>query len=102
MRMEEAFSIKWTEFHKNISHSFNELREEETFFDVTLVADDEVQLQAHKLVLSACSDFFKSILTKNPHSHPLIYLSGITSENLTYVLYHKLDRSVLLIVFNPA
>ena len=74
--MEEAFSIKWTEFHKNISQSFNELREEETFFDVTLIAEDEVQIQAHKLVLSAGSDFFKSILLKNSHLHPLIYLSG--------------------------
>ena len=84
--MEEAFSIKWTEFHKNISQSFNELREEETFFDVTLIAEDEVQIQAHRLVLSAGSDFFKSILLKNSHLHPLIYLSGIASDNLAYVL----------------
>ena len=89
--MDEAFSIKWTEFQKNLSVSFNELREEGTFLDVTLVTDDEVQVQAHKLVLSACSDFFKSILKKNPHSHPLIYLSGISSEDLANVLdyiYH--------------
>ena len=89
--MEEAFSIKWTEYQQNISQSFNELRDEETFLDVTLVADDEVQVQAHKLVLSACSEFFKSILMKNSHSHPLIYLGGISSQNLAYVLdyiYH--------------
>ena len=92
--MEEAFSVKWTEFHQNISHSFNELREEETFFDVTLVADDEVQIQAHKLVLSAGSDFFKSILMKNPHSHPLIYLSGITSENIAHVLNYIYNGEV--------
>ena len=99
--MEEAFSIRWTEFQKNLHNSFNELREEGTFFDVTLVTDEEVQVQAHKLVLSACSDFFKTILKKNPHSHPLIYLNGITSENLAYVLeyiYHgevKISKNAL-------
>ena len=50
MRMDEAFSIKWTEFQKNLSNSFEELREEGIFFDVTLVTDDEVQTQAHKLI----------------------------------------------------
>ena len=99
--MEEAFFIKWTEFQKNLSYSFNELREEGIFFDVTLVTDEEVQINAHRLVLSACSDFFKTILKKNPHSHPLIYLSGITSENLAYVLnyiYHgevKISKNAL-------
>ena len=99
--MEEAFSIKWTEFQKNLSYSFNKLREEGIFFDVTLVTDEEVHINAHRLVLSACSDFFKTILKKNPHSHPLIYLSGITSENLAYVLdyiYHgevKISKNAL-------
>ena len=59
--------------------------------DVTLIADDGEQVQAHKNVLSSCSEFFKSILKTIPHHHPVIYLSGIRAENLLLALdyiYH--------------
>ena len=38
-----------------------------SFFDVTLVSDDEQHIQAHKIILSASSDFFKNILMKSNH-----------------------------------
>ena len=69
-----------------VSQSFSVLRQEADFYDVTLVSDDHTQISAHKLVLSASSQFFKSILRKNPHSHPLLYLSGVDSTSLGFVL----------------
>ena len=84
--MSDKFSLKWNDFQSVVSQSFSVLRREEDFFDVTLVSDDEVQISAHKLVLSACSDFFKSILKRNSHSHPLLYLSGVDSTNLSHIL----------------
>ena len=42
-------------------------------------------------MLSACSSFFKNILKTNKHAQPLIYLSGVSSANLGFVLdyiYH--------------
>ena len=91
IKMSKKFSLKWNEFKSTISSAFGVLREEKDFFDVTLVSDDEIQISAHKLVLSACSDFFKSILKRNSHSHPLLYLSGVDSKSLGFVLdyiYH--------------
>ena len=84
--MSEKFSLKWNDFQSVVSQSFSVLRQEADFYDVTLVSDDHTQISAHKLVLSASSDFFKSILRKNPHSHPLLYLSGVDSKSLAFLL----------------
>ena len=84
--MSEKFCLKWNDFRSVVSQSFSVLRQEADFYDVTLVSDDHTQISAHKLVLSASSDFFKSILRKNPHSHPLLYLSGVDSTSLGFVL----------------
>ena len=84
--MSEKFSLKWNDFQTNVSRTFGLLRKEKEFFDVTLVSDDQQQVQAHKLVLSACSPYFKNILTQNQHSHPLLCLDGIRSDELQCVL----------------
>jgi len=82
---DEKFCVRWTDFESNISVAFKELREEKDFFDVTLVCN-EGQIQAHKVILSACSSFFRSILKRNPHSHPLIFLKGVELGNLQFIL----------------
>merc|ERR1712106_191372 len=49
------------------------------------------QMQAHKLILSACSPFFRTILKRNGHEHPLLYLKGVKYADLVSVLnfmYH--------------
>ena len=58
--MSEGFNLKWKDFHSNVSKSFGLLREEDYLQDVTLVSDDNKQMSAHKLVLSACSEYFKN------------------------------------------
>jgi len=81
----EKFCLKWNDYQSNIGHAFNDLREEKDFFDVTLACEDN-QIEAHKVVLSACSPFFKSILKRNPHQHPLLYLKGVNSQDLGSLL----------------
>ena len=75
MENEEKFCLKWSDFENNISRAFSELKDDEDFFDVTLACDGN-QLQAHKVILSACSPFFRSILKRNMHPHPLLYLKA--------------------------
>ena len=55
----ENFCLKWNDFESNISVAFRELREDKDFFDVTLACDDD-QIQAHKVILSACSPFIQT------------------------------------------
>merc|ERR1712126_232539 len=90
----EKFSLKWNDFQTNISKSFSELRKEEDFFDVTLISDDESKLSAHKVVLASCSSFFKSILRATTTSNPIIYLSGVTSQNLGFMLDYMYQGEV--------
>ena len=81
----ENFCLRWNDLENNISSSFRELRDDKDFFDITLVCDDN-QLEAHKVILSACSPFFRTVLKKNPHQHPLLYLKGVTYRELLPVL----------------
>jgi len=86
----EQFCLKWNDFETNVSTAFRELREDKDFFDVTLACDDE-QIQAHKVILAACSTFFRTVLRKNRHEHPLLYLKGVKYVDLVAVLnfmYH--------------
>ena len=86
----EKFCLRWNDFETNISTAFRDLREDKDFFDVTLVCDQE-QIQAHKVILSACSPFFRKILHQNTHPHPLIYLRGVQFMDIQSVLnfmYH--------------
>ena len=86
----EKFCLRWNDFETSISSAFQELREDKDFFDVTLACEGN-QLQAHKVILSACSPFFRSVLRKNPHQHPLLYLKGVKYDDIVAVLnfmYH--------------
>jgi len=57
-----------------------------TFFNVTLCCDDDSQVDAHKTILSACSPFFRSVLKRNPHQHPLLYLKGVKYKEMVAIL----------------
>ena len=86
--MSEKFCLKWNDFHSNVSKSFGLFRNEDYLHDVTLVSDDHKQVSAHKLVLSACSEYFKDIFQQNsrPNAHPLLCLDGISSHDLNNIL----------------
>ena len=50
-----------------------------------------MKFTAHKIILSSCSNTFKFILQGNTNANPLLYLGGISSVNLGYILdyvYH--------------
>jgi len=86
----EHFCLRWNDFESNISQAFREIRDEKDFFDVTLACEDE-QVQAHKVILSACSPFFRTILRRNRHDHPLLYLKGVKYAEILSILnfmYH--------------
>jgi len=87
----EKFCLRWNDFETNISSAFKDLRDDKDFFDVTLSCDDDEQIKAHKVILSACSPFFRNVLRRNPHPHPLLYLKSVKYTDIQAVLnfmYH--------------
>ena len=97
MFQSEKFCLKWNDFHSNVSKSFSLLRNENYLHDVTLVSDDEKQMSAHKLVLSACSEYFKNIFKKHKSpssSNMLICLTGVSSNYLENILEYMYNGEV--------
>ena len=85
-KMTEKFFLKWNEFQSNVASAFSLLRNKTTFQDVTLVSHDHKLIQAHKVVLSACSGYFNNVLSQNNHSHPLLCMDGLTFSDLNNIL----------------
>ena len=92
--MSEKFSLKWNDFDSNVSKSFGKLRNEEYLHDVTLVGEDHAQMSAHKLVLSACSVYFKEVFKRNKHSNTLMCLEGLSKQDLENVLDYMYNGEV--------
>lgn len=94
MGSSDNFCLRWNDFESNISTSFRELREDSEFLDVTLCCDNGVDVvQAHKVILAACSPLFRKILSrqKSTGQNPFLYLKGIRLKELRAVLdfiYH--------------
>ena len=89
--MSEKFCLKWNDYQDNWTRALSELRNDKESADVTLISDDKVKFSAHKILLSSCSNVFKFILQGHSHLNPLLYLSGVSSVNLEYLLdyiYH--------------
>ena len=95
--MSEKFCLKWNDFHSNVSKSFGLFRNEVYLHDVTLVSDDHKKVSAHKLVLSACSEYFREIFKNNQHSHPLICLDGVSSEDLKNITDYIYNGEVMIL-----
>ena len=86
----EKFSLKWNDFHSNVSKSFQGLRNKTDFSDVTLVGDDFKQIAAHKIILSSCSVYFNNILKNiDDQKHPILCLEGMSFQDIEKVMLHK-------------
>ena len=82
----EKFSLKWNDYQSNWSQSLSGLRNDIELADVTLITDDKVKIFAHKILLSSCSEVFKFILSDSKLQSPMLYLSGMSSVNLGFIL----------------
>lgn len=84
--MGEHFCLKWNNYRNSLTAAFKSLRESEEFVDMTLSAEG-TNLKAHKVVLSACSPYFRELLSGIAvWQHPVLFLRDIPLHDLALIL----------------
>jgi len=57
----QHFCLRWNNYQSSITSAFENLRDDEAFVDVTLACEGR-SIKAHRVVLSACSPYFRELL----------------------------------------
>jgi len=82
---EDGAVLEWALYDSNSKTAFQKLYNDTDFSDVTLACEDNGRIEAHRAVLGVSSDFFLDILKETSTGHCLIYLEGVTLEDLQLV-----------------
>ena len=86
----EKYNVLWQDYNDHLRDMLHTMRKFDEFTDVTLICDDQREVNAHKVVLSACSPVLKTILQKKNYGIPIVYLKGIKfpeMENILQFMY---------------
>ncbi|TMW54283.1 hypothetical protein DOY81_000638 [Sarcophaga bullata] len=85
MSAPQQYSLRWNNYFRHLTYALDNHRVNDDFVDVSLLCDGR-KIRAHKVVLSACSSYFKEIFTENPHPHPVIIFKFIKYEDLNSII----------------
>lgn len=92
----QHFCLRWNNYQSSITSAFENLRDDEDFVDVTLACDGR-SLKAHRVVLSACSPYFRELLKVS-----LTVISRLFESGTTSAVSEKETRQVHdFVVFSP-
>lgn len=81
----QQFFLRWDNFSTHITTAFGTLRNQEDFVDVTLSCEGK-KIRAHKVLLSACSTYFREVFKDNPCPHPVIVFKNVKYEDLLAIV----------------
>ncbi|XP_050728213.1 longitudinals lacking protein, isoforms H/M/V-like isoform X2 [Eriocheir sinensis] len=84
------YELRWTHHQSTVVAEVGSLYRDAALVDVTLACEDQRTYQAHKLVLSACSQYFQGLFSRHSaHQHPIIFLKDVSGDEcealLTYM-----------------
>jgi hypothetical protein len=87
---DDTYRLKWNDFYSSAASSFAALRNDSDLCDVTLVCSEGRQLEAHKIILAACSGVFKQMLRtsfgRGSAREPAILLWDASTETVEALL----------------
>lgn len=80
----EYINVTWNaqSFSCTVRSAFTNMLEQKVLVDVTLSTTDNVKVDCHRLILSACSPFFAGLVASNSSPDLIIVLAGVTGWQL--------------------
>ncbi|XP_023245723.1 uncharacterized protein LOC106639973 isoform X4 [Copidosoma floridanum] len=72
----QQYCLRWKYHHSNLQTMFSQLLERQAYCDVTLACEGKT-LRAHKVVLSACSTYFDTILSQYEEKDPIVIMRDV-------------------------
>ena len=72
MAASQKFCLKWNNFQNSVTSVFDNLRQDEELVDITLCCEGK-KIKAHRMMLSACSPYFRDLF-KVCHSSQVLFL----------------------------
>ena len=81
-----GYNLSWHTFSSHLAEVSRELYQEKYFSDVTLLSEDLIAVEAHRMVLSAASPVLRNVLRINPTVRTQLFLKGIKHQQLDSLL----------------
>nr|XP_023019768.1 longitudinals lacking protein, isoforms H/M/V isoform X14 [Leptinotarsa decemlineata] len=78
---DQQFCLRWNNHQSTLVAVFETLLANGILVDCTLAAEGK-HLNAHKVVLSACSPYFEALLSKHFDKHPILILKDVKFQEL--------------------
>lgn len=85
LKMDQEVNVQWNNFQGSLAVQLDSMRQADSFCDVTLFCE-ETELKAHKVILSACSSAFQTMLKNNSCPHPIIFLHNLKCFDVEAIL----------------
>ena len=87
MEDDNVLALEWPNFEIFLGYTFQELRHDTEFVDVTLVCESNERITAHKVLLAASSLFFKILFLNSNRKQELEFkMKEINFKNLSFVM----------------
>ncbi|ODM99689.1 Protein bric-a-brac 2 [Orchesella cincta] len=80
------YCLRWNNHQPNMVSFLSSLLPKESFADVTLVSAEGTRIQAHRIILSACSPYFEGVFESNPCKHPVVILKDVQYTDLRAIV----------------
>ncbi|KAF9798804.1 hypothetical protein SFRURICE_020368 [Spodoptera frugiperda] len=93
--MADQFCLRWNNFQSNIVSALDSLKCSEDLVDVTLTCEGR-NIKAHKVILSACSPYFRNVFKENPCQHPVIILKDVSADDIVSLLSYMYQGEVFI------
>jgi len=84
MGTSQQFSLRWNNYLRHITCAFDSLRSDEDLVDVTLSCEGK-RIRAHKMLLSACSTYFRDLFKVSVWVKDVISLNWVGKTLVTFL-----------------